>query len=136
MDSTRGPWIGVALLVGVAYAAIGILFALPASHVKYWRLAAWLVSAILFAIHIGYEQFTRREIPWRASGHVSLAAAVGAFGLAVGANVHSLVLPSVPVHRALLMAALGLWPIITAVPAFLVALLATSVLARVAGRRP
>jgi len=117
------------VLLGVMYAFVGIVFAVPASHVKLWRLGAWVVSAIGYAAHICYERFRFWNSPRLAALHVALAVALGAFGLAVGANIHSLSLGSTNEHRRLLLLALVLWPIMTALPAFLVALVAGWVLA-------
>lgn len=135
MEHTRERWIPAALLVGVLYAGIGILFAIPSTHVRGWRLAAWIVSALVFAAHIGFERFGLRAAPRRAAVHVALAAALGAFGLAVGANVHSLAAVSPVPHRSLLIAALVVWPAITGVPAFLVALAVGEMLAHVPWKR-
>ena len=117
------------VILGVMYAFVGIVFAMPASHVKAWRLAAWVVSAVGYGAHICYERFRLRNSPRLTALHVALAAALGAFGLAVGANIHSLSVGSTNEHRLLLLLALVLWPIITALPAFLVALIASWVLA-------
>lgn len=119
----------VDLLVGIAYAAIGVAFAWPTTHVIGWRWAAWLVSGILFAAHVAYQRFVLRNSPGRGATHVALAVAIGAFGLAVGALVHALVAGSSTAHRRLVLIALVVWPMITAVPAFLVALVAGQVLA-------
>jgi len=116
------------VILGIVYAFVGIVFAMPAGHVKAWRLAAWAVSAAAYGAHICYERYRLRNSPCLAAVHVALATALGAFGLAVGANVHSLSVESTNEHRRLLLLALGLWPIITALPAFLVALVTTSVL--------
>jgi len=121
------------VLLGVGYALIGILFALPSTHVQAWRLAAWVVSAAGYACHISYERFRLRHAPGSAALHVALAVALGAFGLAVGANVHSLSVESTSQHRQLLLLSLGLWPILTALPAYLVALGTSVVLARAFG---
>src|SRR5207244_76981 len=129
-ESSRHPWVRVVVLLGVVYAFVGIIFASPAGPVKVWRLAAWVVSAFAYAAHIGYERFRLRNPPRSVALHVALAVALGAFGLAVGANIHSLSLGSTNEHRRLLLLALGLWPIITALPAFLVALVAGWVLTR------
>jgi len=61
----------------------------------------------------------------RTAIHASLAVALGAFGLAVAANLHP--------HpaSALYLVALVAWPVLTALPAFLVALAVAAVLARV-----
>ena len=128
-ESSRQPWLRAMVILGVVYAFVGIVFAMPASHVKVWRLAAWVVSALTYGAHICYERFRLRNSPRLAALHVALAVALGAFGLAVGANIHSLSVGSTNEHRRLLLLALVLWPIITALPAFLVALIASWVLA-------
>ena len=129
-ESGRQPWVRALVLLGVMYVFVGIVFAVPADHVKVWLLAAWVVSAIAYAAHICYERFRLRNSPHSAALHVALAVALGAFGLAVGANIHSLSIGSTNEHRRLLLLALGLWPVITALPAFLIALGASWVLAR------
>ena len=128
-ESSRQPWLRAMVILGVVYAFVGVVFAVPANHAKVWRLAAWVVSVVAYAVHICYERFRLRNSPPLAALHVAFAVALGAFGLAVGANIHSLSLESANEHRPLLLLALGLWPIITAVPAFLVALVAGWVLA-------
>jgi len=110
----------------------GIVFAVPAIHVQAWRLGAWVVSAIGYAAHIAYERFRLQNSSGSAALHVALAVALGAFGLAVGANIHSLSAGSTQ-HRHLLLLSLGIWPVITALPAFLVAFGTNMVLARVLG---
>src|SRR5438128_5546684 len=54
---SRQPWFGTVILIGVLYCVIGIVFALPSNQVGIWRLAAWVVSAALYAAHIAYEHF-------------------------------------------------------------------------------
>ncbi len=130
ISSLRQPWARAVLLVGVLYAFTGILFALPATHVQVWRLAAWVVSALAFAAHIAYERFRLQDPPRSAAMRVAAAVALGAFGLAVGANINSLSAESTNQHRQLLLLSLAIWPVITALPAFLVALALNSVLAR------
>lgn len=130
----RKSWARVAVLVGIGYALAGIVFAIPTTHVRAWRLAAWAISAAVFAAHIAYERFRLHNPPGSAALHVSVAAALGAFGLAVGANIHSLSTGSANHSRSLLLLALGIWPVITALPAFLVALVANLALARVLGK--
>src|SRR5437763_12611058 len=64
--SGRRLWVRALMLVAAAYAAIGIVFAaLPADahHVRVWRLAAWLASAVVAAAHIWYEQYRLRSSP-------------------------------------------------------------------------
>lgn len=118
------------VLVGVFYAVIGVVFAWPEHHVRMWRLAAWLVSAAAYTAHIGYEYFRTRTAPGRAAVRVALAVALGAFGLAVSATIHSLLVASTGQHRRRVLLALAIWPIITGLPAFVVALAATAMLSR------
>ena len=131
-ESPRQSWVRPAVLLGMGYALVGIVFAVPATHVQRWRLAAWIVSAIGYTAHIAYERFRLRNSPGSAALHVAFAVALGAFGLAVGANIHSLSSGSTSQHRRLLLLSLGIWPVITALPAFLVALGTNVVLARIA----
>ena len=126
--SRRQAWVRAALLVGVVYFLIGRVFALPADHVQAWRLAAWVVSGGVYAAHIGYERFRLRNSPRLAAAHVALAVAIGAVGLAVAGMIHSLSTTSA--IRPAWLLALVIWPAVTAVPAFLVALVAGAVLAR------
>lgn len=111
----------MAVLVGLFYAIVGVAFALPATHVRAWRLAAWLVSIIAFVAQTAYERFVLRSASRSAALHVAIAAGLGAFGLAVGANVHAQMNPTAPHNERLLLIALVVWPVITALPAFVVA---------------
>jgi hypothetical protein len=132
-ESPHQAWVRTAVFLGIGYALVGIVFAVPVTHVRAWRLAAWVVSAIGYAAHIAYERFRLQNSPGSAALHVALAVALGAFGLAVGANIHSLSAGSTNQHRQLLLLSLGIWPVITTLPAFLVAFGTNMVLARVLG---
>ena len=132
--SPRQSWVPTAVFLGIGYAVVGIVFAAPATHVQAWRLAAWAVSAIGYAAHIAYERSRLKNSPGSAALHVAFAAGLGGFGLAVGANIHALSAGSTSQHRQLLLLALGIWPVITALPAFLVALGTNLVLTRALGR--
>ena len=130
MDAShRQAWVRAALLLGVVYFLIGRVFALPADHVRVWRLAAWLVSGVAYAAHIGYEHFRLRNSPRLTALHAALAVAIGAIGLALAGMIHSVSTASA--IRPAWLLALVIWPAVTAVPAFLVALVAGTVLARV-----
>ena len=131
-ESRRQPWIRAALLVGVTYFVIGRVFAAPSANLRLWRLAAWMLSALTYAAHIWYEHFRLRTSTRSTALHVALAVAIGAIGLALGGMIHSLSTGS-PLRPAWLLA-LVLWPAITAVPAFLVALVAAAVLSRLQQR--
>jgi hypothetical protein len=131
MDEARHrPWAGAVLLLAFVYGLVGVLFALPTTHVQLWRLAAWVVSAAGYVTHIGFERFRLRNPPRVAALHVALAAALGASGLAAAALVRSVVIGTDSPHQRLLLIAVVAWPLITAVPAFLVGLVASWVLAR------
>jgi hypothetical protein len=130
--SARQSWFRAALLVGVVYFLIGRLFALPASHVRVWRWAAWVASGGVYAAHIAYERFRLRSSTRAGAWHVAVAVAIGAFALAVAGMVHSL--STAPAIRPAWLVALVAWPAFTAVPAFLGALVAWAVLARVPRR--
>ena len=129
----RQTWVRAALLVGVVYFLIGRVFALPSDHVREWRLAAWVVSGAVYAAHIAYEHFRLRNTARPTAGHASVGVAFGAFALALAANIHDL--GSASGYRPRMLIALIAWPLLTAVPAFLVALAVAAVLARLQTKR-
>ena len=129
--TTQAGWLRRALLYALIYLVVGIVFAEFAGHsaalgVRLWRLAAWVVSAIVFGTHIQYERVTAGRSVFDAGLHVSIAAALGAFGLALAAVLHrhAAGLP----RSGLLGLALVLWPFMTFVPAFLVGLAAAAMM--------
>ena len=130
--SLRQAWIRTALLVGAVYCLIGRVFALPSDHPRVWRLMAWLISGVAYVAHIGYEHFRLRNPPRITALHVALAVAIGAIALAVAGMIHSLLTTSA--IRPAWLLALVLFPVVTAVPAFLGALVAGEVLARLRRR--
>ena len=133
MDGSRGkPWALAALIAGVAYFVIGKLFALPPDHLRAWRLAAWAVSGVVYALHIAYEHFGLRASPRATALRVALAAALGGFLLAVAGMANSLRLE--PTIKPLWLVALVGWPLITGVPAFLVALVGLTLFGRMTRR--
>jgi len=105
------------------------LFTLPTDHAHAWRLGAWAVSAVAYAAHIGYEHFKLRSSPGVTALHVALAVAIGALGLAAGGLIRSL--STAAGFRPIWILALVGWPAITAIPAFLVALVVAAMLRRV-----
>src|SRR5215831_16285962 len=127
-------WFFPLVVVGAVYAVVGIVFALPATHVRAWRLAAWAVSGVAYAIHVAYECFRLRNSSLTAALHVALAVALGAFGLAVGAVAHSVSATTSSEHQRLVRLALVTWPLITGLPAFLVGLATCGLLGRVSRR--
>lgn len=128
----------MALLVAVVYPAVGITFALldrlsgPAP-IRFWRLAAWFACALAFAAHLAWEHLRAPSSPRLAALHVSFAVALGAFALAVWVNLH---LHWVGASRASPHApwALLVFPLVTGLPAFLVALAGAAILVRLRHR--
>ena len=131
--SSRQRWLRTVILLGAVYPVIGIAFGAFAGWsasnqmVVTWRLLAFLTSAVVFAVHIGYEHFRLGNSPLITASHASMAVAVGAFALAAAANVHGVWVASS--HQRALAFALVAWPALTAVPAFVVALVAAAGLA-------
>jgi len=127
----------VALVTAVIYPAVGIGFAFLDSSsapagIPFWRLAAWVVSALVFGAHLVYELRLPAKRPLPAASHVSLAVALGAFGLAIWVLVHARTgnHPQSPLAPL----ALILFPLVTGLPAFALALAITTALGRL--RRP
>lgn len=131
-----GPhsWFSRAIVIGVLYCVIGIVFALPSNQVRMWRLAAWVASAALYAAQIAYEHFRLHNSSRSTALHVAVAVAIGGFGLAVAATIHSLFAPP-NYTRWRFVLALVVWPIITALPAFIVAFAIAWVLAHLPPKR-
>ena len=132
MNATRNlRWLGGVLIVGVLYLIAGLVFAALAKSAASnqaraaWRLAAWAISAVAFGAHIGYEHFRLRSSSWTTALHASLAVGLGAFGLAVAATLHAQA-----AQKHFPAFALVLWPLLTALPAFVVALTAAAILTR------
>jgi len=124
---------GRAIVVGAVYVAVGVTFAALAGWAASdqirtaWRLTAFGVSGVVFVWNIWLEH-RRGNSPVAAALHASLAVALGGFGLAAKAGLHSLTIgASIP--RSLLWSLL-LWPLLTGLPAFVVALVASAGLAR------
>jgi len=126
MDDSRKRWLSIAVFAGVLYLAAtlisGALAGAAASTQMrtFWRLSAFVISAVVFAAHIAYEHFRLRNPARLTAWHASVAVAFGAFALAVAANIHDLV--SASGYRPRMLVALPAWPLLTAVPAFVVAL--------------
>ena len=122
----RQGWLSAAILAGVLYLAIGIAFAALAgaatSHQmrSFWRASAFIISGVVFAAHIAYEHFRLRNTARPTAWHASVAVAFGGFGLALVANIHDV--GSASGYRPRMLIALVAWPLLTAVPAFVVAL--------------
>ena len=126
----RKRWLRVAILLGAVYFVFGVAFSAFASWSgsssmrETWNRLGFVASAIAFAVHLGYEHFRLRNSVLITAWHVAIAVALGAFALAVKANVHGYRVGSS--NKGLLAFALLAWPALTAVPAFVVALVAAA----------
>lgn len=130
MDAPRShTWVPAALLFGAAYFLIGRLFTLPADHVRLWRLAAWIASGGVYAAHIWYEHFRLRSPARSTALHIAVAVAIGGFTLAVAGMIHSLATTSA--IRPTWLLALVIFPAVTAVPAYVGALVAVAMIRRI-----
>ena len=125
-ESHQQSWFRPALLVGIVYFAVGRLFSVPITHAQEWRWAAWIVSGVAFAAHIGYEHFKTRHLPGSIARDAAVAVAIGAFLLAVAGMIYSVWVTSA--LRPAWLLAFVLWPAFTAIPAFLVALVVATLL--------
>jgi len=131
--SNRKQWLRAVILLGTLYFVFGVAFATLAGSAgsnamrETWNRLGFLASAIAFALHIGYEHFRLRNSPLITASHVSIAVALGAFALALNANIHGLRVGSS--NQRLLVFALVAWPLITGVPAFVVSLMTAAGLA-------
>jgi hypothetical protein len=121
-------WLRAAILVGLGYFLVGRLFAVPGEHAQAWRFAAWLVSFVIYTTHFRYERVRLGSTPRVLAMHVATAVAIGAFALALALMMRSVAAQGSLAPRWLL--ALVLFPAVTAVPAFLVALMAAVVARR------
>jgi len=119
-------WLPAALVAAILYPAIGVGFAFldssaGPSRVRFWRLAAWLASAIVFGAHFAYEQRWKPS-PLQTASHVSMAVALGAFVLACWVLVHARLIGAP--QSSLAPFALILFPLLSGLPAFVIALVA------------
>jgi len=89
-----------------------------ASGVRPWRLGAWLASAVVAAVHIGYEHYRLGSSPLGSAVHVAAAASLGGFGIALGANLHWLLSTATTRPELPPLLALALFPVVTGIPAF------------------
>ena len=132
MASATHRWLLPAILFGSVYLVVGVWFpnpSVPSATQFLWRLGAWVICAVAFGMHIGLEHGRFRSSPLGTALHASSSVAVGACGLAIAANVHAF--NTGTGNPRLLRLALVIWPVVTGVPAFVVAWVAAAGLARV-----
>ena len=128
MTNIPTPWLRAAILAGLGYFLVGRLFAVPGEHAQAWRLAAWVVSFLIYSTHFRYERVRFGSAPRVLATHVAAGVAIGAFALALALTMRSVAAQGSLALKWLL--ALVLFPAVTAVPAFLVALVAAVAAAR------
>ena len=125
------------VLVALVYVAIGaVTIALsrmaPSIQLRTaCRFAAWIMSAVVFAAHIVHERrwsSLPRRVALRAAAAVALATLVLAVSAVIRQSMTSNLRPSMAL-------AIGIWPILTGVVSFLVALVVAALLSRT-GRAP
>jgi len=121
-------WLRTAILFGLGYFLVGRLFAVPGPHGQTWRFAAWVVSFFIYTTHFRYERARPSNPPRAVALHVATAVAIGAFGIAVAGMMRSVT--TLGSLKPTWLLALVLFPAVTAVPAFLVALIAAVFAAR------
>jgi uncharacterized membrane protein YjfL (UPF0719 family) len=133
--SDRQSWLRAMLIASILYIVIGIIFPLFSkssatnSLPNIWRVISFLVSAVVFGIHIGYEHSRLNKTPLIIAFHTALAVAIGTIALAVFAYIRVL-LASSNSHSTILIAIL-IWPIVTGILSFLVALVAAVIITRI-----
>ena len=114
------------VLVGTLYLVVNLASAKLAETAGsgpmqvFWRRSAFILCGLVFLAHIAYEQLRLRNATRSTAWHAAVAVALGALGLAVLANIHEL--QSASGFRPRMLVALVAWPLLTAVPAFIVAL--------------
>ena len=124
------------LAVAATYVVVGLVtaeLAGSASTVQMrnrWRLAAWLLSAVIFVGNLIFDHVRLRSGTRDSAVHVAAAVALATFVLAAVGPVRSHWGTSDIARVALL--SLPLWPILAGAPAFLIALVAKPILRRLA----
>lgn len=121
----RRTWLLTAIVIGAVYCGVGVVFQGP----FVWRLAAWVVCAAVYVLHLANEHFRLHRSPRVAAFHTAVAVALGAFGLAVAATLHRAFFASSGADFRLYAVALVAFPIVAALPAFVVGLIITSAIA-------
>jgi len=84
-------------------------------------------------MHVGHEHFRRHSPARLTAWHASVGAALGGFGIALTANIHEL--GAAAGYRPRMFIALVVWPLLTGVPAFVIALAAAAGLVGIETRR-
>lgn len=139
-ERRRLPAVVGIILAAFAYVVIGVGAAALAGAAASkpgttaWRLTAWVLSIVVFGIHLG-DSCLRRRVPLRRSAfQVAVAVALGAFVLAAVGPVRAHWSSNDTARVALL--SLVAWPVLTGLPAFAAALVGGYLIERTARRSP
>jgi len=136
--SAPRSWLRVSLVVALLYVIVGLVtialarVALSHGVVLAIRLASWIVSAIVFVVHITHESRFRRPAATTAM-HAAAAVAIATETLALIATARLALAGSV---RPAMIAALVVWPLLTGVVSFLVAWVLATILRRLYANAP
>ena len=120
------------IIFAIIYFFIGIITAdisnpLTSSGTQVaWRLTAFAVSAVVFAVHIRLESIRLLHSPQMSAINTSSAVALGTFVIAVAANINAMLNGSS--SKNWLALALLIWPIVTGVLSFLAAYIAAGLI--------
>jgi hypothetical protein len=126
----------LAIAAGVLYTAVGVIFgglagaAATVDARDRWRLAAWAVSGVMYLAHLAYE--ARRHPPRSAAWHAAFGAGMGGLGIAIAAITHAIRTGNG--NLPLLLTAIPAFPVLVAIPAFLVGLVIVTVFRKVQRR--
>ena len=133
------PWLLRAVFIGIAYLSISLVTSyldqrfVSGPH-RVWRLGAGVLSLAFMAAHFGYEHIRLGTSSRSTALHVSAAVGLGSFGIAAAAMLHALMEGTGNLTRHGI--ALVVFPLVTAIPTFLLALSATFLLTRQRNRPP
>ena len=131
-NSAHQRWLVAAIIAGILYLIIAmgssaLAGTAASSQMQYvWRLSAFVMSGLVLTAHIAYEHFRLRSATRTTAWHASLGVAFGALALALAANIHDV--GSAAGYRPRMLIAFVAWPLLTAVPAFVVSLVVAAVL--------
>ena len=131
--ATSRPWLRTALGVTVIYAVIGLVTVAGSraagsagmhAAVRIIRVLSWLLSAVLYFLHLVVENRTRPKATV-AAWHASAAVAMATLLLALVATARQLQARN---SRPAVFVAILAWPILTGLVSFLVGIVLSRIL--------
>jgi hypothetical protein len=133
MNDTRHSWLRTALVVAVIYAVIGLVTVATSraaggadmqAAVRLIRSISWLLSAVLFFVHLVIESRSRPK-PTVAASHASAAVAMATLLLALIATARQM---SAGNTRPAVFVAIAAWPLLTGLVSFAVGVVLSGLL--------